>query len=177
MTTKHTPWKVGPAPTREIDGRLFWPIFDVTEETIAYVKSCSQKDFKSEWPDLLATAPETAAERDRLRAALQTMVDDDGDCYCADNVAAKGPCGYCVAKEVLANTSPAPVESTDTEYHVMRNERGVTLWLDADETTWTTHFHNSAAFTSADLAHDIGTRETTEEQTFYILAKAEKAGG
>lgn len=56
------------------------------------------------------------------------------------------------------------------EYYVMRNEGGVTMWLDADEQTWTPHFHNGAAFTSHRLADDIAKRQLTEEQTFYVMA-------
>lgn len=37
---------------------------------------------------------------DDLLAALHSLV-TDGECYCADNVLAKAPCGYCVAKELL----------------------------------------------------------------------------
>jgi hypothetical protein len=55
------------------------------------------------------------------------------------------------------------------EYYVMRNEGGVTMWLDADEKTWTPHFHNGAAFTDAKLAHDIATRELSPEQVFYVM--------
>jgi hypothetical protein len=56
------------------------------------------------------------------------------------------------------------------EYYVMRTERGITIWLDGDETTWTTHFHNAACFTDVKLAYDIGKRETLKDQTFYVMA-------
>lgn len=39
-----------------------------------------------------------------LLAALSTMV-SDGECYCADNVAAKGPCGWCQARTALAKAT------------------------------------------------------------------------
>lgn len=32
--------------------------------------------------------------------ALQLLV-EDGECYCADNVAVKGPCGHCIARRAL----------------------------------------------------------------------------
>lgn len=39
---------------------------------------------------------------DQLLAALTTLV-EDGECYCADNVANRKPCGWCVAKATLTN--------------------------------------------------------------------------
>lgn len=56
------------------------------------------------------------------------------------------------------------------EYYVMRNDAGVTMWLDADERTWTSHFLNGAAFTSAKLADDIAKRQLGEDRTFYVMA-------
>lgn len=46
---------------------------------------------------LIAAAPETLE-------ALIVMV-EDSECYCSDTVAAKGPCGYCVAKGVIAKAT------------------------------------------------------------------------
>lgn len=55
------------------------------------------------------------------------------------------------------------------EYYVMRNDEGVTMWLDADEKTWTRHFHGAAAFASAKLADDIAKRQLGDDRVFYVL--------
>lgn len=56
------------------------------------------------------------------------------------------------------------------EYYVMRNDGGVTMWLDVDEKTWTPHFHDGAAFNSANLANDIAKRELGDDRVFYVMA-------
>jgi hypothetical protein len=43
-------------------------------------------------------------QRDRLAWALWELI-QDSECYCADGVAAKGPCGYCKAKGILAEVA------------------------------------------------------------------------
>jgi hypothetical protein len=53
-------------------------------------------------------------------------------------------------------------------YHVLNGISG--KWLDADEHSWTTSFLDSAAFTNAKLADDIGQRETGPEGVIYVLA-------
>ncbi len=50
-------------------------------------------------------------------------------------------------------------------YHVFDGQ----LWLAYDEKTWTHGFKAAASFTSANLAHDIGKRESPDG-TFYVLA-------
>lgn len=37
---------------------------------------------------------------DELVAVLTELV-DDGECYCSDNAAAKGPCGWCKARAAI----------------------------------------------------------------------------
>jgi len=61
-----------------------------------------------------------------------------------------------MAKEVLS-------------YHVFTTRDGG-LWLSDDEHHWTGQFLESAAFTSPDLAADIGEREATDADTIYVLA-------
>lgn len=50
-------------------------------------------------------------------------------------------------------------------YHVFNGYR----WLADDEKTWTPHFHDSASFTDAKLAQDIGEREVGGG-TIYVMA-------
>lgn len=54
-------------------------------------------------------------------------------------------------------------------YHVYTTRDGG-LWLSDDEKHWTSRFLESAAFTSARLANDIGEREATEADTIYVMA-------
>lgn len=62
-----------------------------------------------------------------------------------------------MAKEVLS-------------YHVYTTRDGG-LWLADDERTWTSRFLEGAAFTSAELATDIGEREGTHsDDTIYVFA-------
>lgn len=51
------------------------------------------------------------------------------------------------------------------EYYVFDPERG---WLQDDEKSWG-EFGTSQAFTAAELANDIGKRETTDG-TFFVMA-------
>jgi hypothetical protein len=55
------------------------------------------------------------------------------------------------------------------EYYVMRNDDNVTMWLDADEKTWTAEFGGAAAFTSAELANAIAKRELGDDRVFYVM--------
>lgn len=65
------------------------------------------------------------------------------------------------------------------EYYVMRNEDGVTMWLNDDEflakgrletkATWTPDLHQSSAFTSARQAHDCAKRQLNDDQIFYVM--------
>ena len=52
-------------------------------------------------------------------------------------------------------------------YHVFDGQK----WLADDERTWTTEYHDSAAFTDAKLAQDIGERETAgTDRAVYVMA-------
>lgn len=56
-------------------------------------------------------------------------------------------------------------------YYVFDSSRG---WLQDDEKTWADDFHGACEFRSAELANDIGKRETPTDtgaaETFYVLA-------
>lgn len=53
-------------------------------------------------------------------------------------------------------------------YHVLN---GISdKWLDADEKSWTETFIDSAAFTSPQIAHDIGAREAGPTGIIYVMA-------
>lgn len=53
-------------------------------------------------------------------------------------------------------------------YYVFDPSRG---WLQDDEKTWAFDFHGACAFTEAELANDIGERQSPQPaQTFYVLA-------
>ena len=43
-------------------------------------------------------------------------------------------------------------------------------WLADDEHTWTGDYHDSAAFTDAKLAQDIGEREAGKDRAIYVMA-------
>lgn len=51
-------------------------------------------------------------------------------------------------------------------YHVFDGKK----WLADDEHRWTVHFTESAAFTDAKLAQDIGEREAGKARTIYVMA-------
>ena len=51
-------------------------------------------------------------------------------------------------------------------YHVFDGHK----WLADDEKTWTGDYHDSACFTDAKLAQDIGEREAGENRTIYVMA-------
>lgn len=51
-------------------------------------------------------------ERELVEALRQLV--KDGECYCADNVAAKGPCGYCEASAVLGKYDEAQAKHPPT---------------------------------------------------------------
>lgn len=53
-------------------------------------------------------------------------------------------------------------------YHVLNGING--KWLDADEHSWTTSYLDSAAFSSAKLAQDVGERETGPTGIIYVMA-------
>jgi hypothetical protein len=53
-------------------------------------------------------------------------------------------------------------------YHVLNGISG--KWLDGDEKSWTSTFIDSAAFTDAKLAQDIGERETGPQGVIYVMA-------
>lgn len=55
------------------------------------------------------------------------------------------------------------------EYYVMRNEDGVTMWLDSDEQTWTSRFYLASSFTSAKLADDIAKRQLGDDGVYYVM--------
>lgn len=42
-------------------------------------------------------------------------------------------------------------------------------WLADDERSWTSKFHDSAAFTDPKLAQDIGEREAGKDRAIYIM--------
>lgn len=53
-------------------------------------------------------------------------------------------------------------------YYVFDTARG---WLAEDEETWTPNFNDAASLTSADLANDVGNRQSPgASDTFYIFA-------
>lgn len=56
------------------------------------------------------------------------------------------------------------------EYYVVTNEDGKTMWLAADEQSWTPDLHAACAFTSAKLAHEIGIRQRGDATRFYVMA-------
>ena len=56
------------------------------------------------------------------------------------------------------------------EYYVMTNDEGHTMWLDADEQTWTRDLHSAACFTSPKLAHEIGVRQRGDATRFVVMA-------
>lgn len=58
---------------------------------------------------------------------------------------------------------------TILSFHVYTTRDGG-LWLADDEKTWTSRFLDSASFTSAQLAKDIGEREETPADTIYVFA-------
>lgn len=53
-------------------------------------------------------------------------------------------------------------------YHVLNGING--KWLDADEHSWTTAFTDSAGFSSAKLAQDVGEREAGPDGIIYVMA-------
>lgn len=59
------------------------------------------------------------------------------------------------------------------EYYVMKNEDGVTMWLNFDEKSWTPHLHSGAAFSSAKLASDIAKRQLGDDRVFYVMGCVE----
>lgn len=50
-------------------------------------------------------------------------------------------------------------------YHVFD---GNCMWLAEDEKKWTRYFHDSASFTNAQLAQDVGEREAGD-RTIYVM--------
>ncbi len=159
MTTKHTPgpWKytVNVGPTKglllEADGST------IMEMVNTHGSRRFEKDLQ-----FIAAAPETAAERDRLRAALEMADDFDTLGSGVFRHKYRVPFGTELAavakarKEALANTSPAPVESVNKEL------------LDALDEAY--------GELSADSTRD-GPRCLLLTQIEAVIAKAEKAGG
>lgn len=43
-------------------------------------------------------------------------------------------------------------------------------WLCDDEKSWSSNFHNSASFSTWELADDIGKRELGDDSSFYVFA-------
>lgn len=52
-------------------------------------------------------------------------------------------------------------------YYVFNASHG---WLGEDEKSWTSSFHDACEFTSHELANDIGERQSSRTETFYIFA-------
>ena len=53
-------------------------------------------------------------------------------------------------------------------YHVFDQARG---WLEDDEKSWTPDFGASACFSTAELANDLGERQSPGvTETFYVMA-------
>ncbi len=50
-------------------------------------------------------------------------------------------------------------------YHVFDGRK----WLADDEHQWTDDFHESASFTDAKLAQDIGEREARKDCAIYVM--------
>jgi Arc/MetJ-type ribon-helix-helix transcriptional regulator len=65
-------------------------------------------DYKSDSEALRAALSGARMERDALRAALTTML-EDGVCYCSDDIMTLHPtCSICIARAALATPEPAP---------------------------------------------------------------------
>lgn len=52
-------------------------------------------------------------------------------------------------------------------FYVFDASRG---WLQDDEKTWAFDFHGANSFNDAQLANDVGERQSDADHTFYVLA-------
>lgn len=102
--------KVSPALVRAI-GRHGWTV-DVRREP---QQACYYGDadfamirFRNDYPLGEISAMATAINNAPVVLGLLRLLVDEGECYCcSDGVAAKGPCGWCMAKSFIGDKTLA----------------------------------------------------------------------